>query len=54
MANSVFQEAIGHAITMHNGLTPREREIAETAARAAYHWTIREMIEGLKEKIDAR
>jgi hypothetical protein len=42
---SAFDEAMGATVLKHGKLTDREREIAETVARAAYRWALREQVE---------
>jgi hypothetical protein len=37
--------------SVHGQLTQREYEIAQTAARAAYRYAMREMVELLQEKV---
>ncbi len=51
--SSVCSEAMSHTISMHGTLTGRERDIALTAARAAYRWTLREVVEELEKKLEA-
>src|SRR5688572_7846804 len=41
-------EAVMFTMTVHRGMTDREREIAETAAKAAVRWTKREVAEAIK------
>jgi len=48
---SAFDEAMGATVLKHGKLTDREREIAETVARAAYRWALREQVEILEARI---
>lgn len=48
---SAYDEAMGIVLAVHGPLSEREREIAQTAARASYRWASREIIELLQERV---
>lgn len=48
---SASDGAMQMVLSVHGQLTQREREIAQTAARAAYRCAMREMVELLQEKV---
>lgn len=45
---SAIEEAMAFTVTAYDGLTDRERQIAETAAKAAIRWTKREIAETIR------
>ena len=48
---SASSRAMEMVVAVHGTLTQRERDIAQTAARAAYRCAMREMAEILQEKV---
>ena len=48
---SAYDEAMGTALVVHGPLSERERQIAQTAARATWGWASREIIELLQEHV---
>jgi hypothetical protein len=50
-SNGVRAEAMCHVIALFGDLTERERNIAEAAARSAYRWTLREIVEDCEIKL---
>lgn len=48
---SAHDAAMGTVMAAHGPLSAREREIAQTAARASYRWASREIIELLQERV---